>query len=180
MKTFNLLTTLLAGVSAVSAAALPSAIDAREVADGFYQVSTDDAGNTKTTFKPWDEVVTTSVRERSPLEKRREDCGPGSVSTGEADDANTCLINGFSGDNVYLEKNAWSYCVRGNVVSFICPYSQGYKGKADIKGTWSYVKEHCGPSKMGYAQVSNGIGDWTAGYATKDDHFCTADFKVGS
>lgn len=109
MKSFNLLSTLLAGVSAVSAAALPSAIDAREVADGFYQVSTDDSGNTKTTFKPWDEVVTTSVRERSPLEKRREDCGPGSVSTGEADDANTCLINGFSGDNVYLEKNAWSY-----------------------------------------------------------------------
>ncbi|KAF5527820.1 hypothetical protein CGCA056_v001490 [Colletotrichum aenigma] len=168
MKSFNLLTTLLAGVSAVSAAALPSAIDAREVADGFYQVSTDDSGNTKTTVKPWDEVVTTS------------DCGPGSVSTGEADDANTCLINGFSGDNVYLEKNAWSYCVRGNVVSFICPYSQGYKGKADIKGTWSYFKGHCGLSKMGYAQVSNGIGDWTAGYATKDDHFCTADFKVGS
>ena len=33
---------------------------------------------------------------------------------------------------------------------------------------------------MGYAQVSNGMGDWTAGYAVKEDHFCAKDFTVGS
>ncbi|GKT46739.1 uncharacterized protein ColSpa_06920 [Colletotrichum spaethianum] len=178
MKTTDFCTILLASAASVSAAALPN--QARDVADGFYQVTVDDSGNTKTDFKPWAEISTTSVKPRSPLEKRREACGPGSVSSGEADEANTCLVDNFTGDNIYLNKNAWSYCVRGNVVSFICPYSDGYKGKADVKGTWSYVKGTCGPSKMGYAQVSNGVGDWTAGYATKDDHFCTADFKVGS
>ncbi|GKT53921.1 hypothetical protein ColTof4_06081 [Colletotrichum tofieldiae] len=178
MKTTTICTVLLASVTLVSAAALPN--QARDVADGFYQVTVDDSGNTKTAFTPWADISTTSVKPRSPLEKRREACGPGSVSTGEADEANKCLVDSFSGDNVYLNKNAWSYCVRGNVVSFICPYSNGYKGKADVQGSWAYVKETCGPSKMGYAQVSNGVGDWTAGYATKDDHFCTADFKVGS
>ncbi|TDZ61630.1 hypothetical protein CTRI78_v004260 [Colletotrichum trifolii] len=178
MKTSVLSALLLACASSASTAVLPN--ETRDVVDGFYQVTVDDAGNSKTSFTPWAEVAKTSVKERSPLEKRREACGPGSVSTGEADEANKCLIDSFGGDKVYLNKNSWSYCVRGSVVSFICPYSDGYKGKADVAGSWAYVKETCGPSKMGYAQVSNGVGDWTAGYASKDDHFCDKDFKVGS
>ncbi|KAK2050854.1 hypothetical protein LZ31DRAFT_548177 [Colletotrichum somersetense] len=178
MKATVFYANFLASIISVSAAALPN--QARDVADGFYQVTVDDSVNAKTAFTPWTEISTTSVKPRSPLEKRREGCGPGSVSTNEADEANKCLVESFGGDTVYLNKNSWSYCVRGNVVSFICPYSNGYKGKADVQGTWAYVKETCGPSKMGYAQVSNGVGDWTAGYAIKDDHFCTKDFKVGS
>lgn len=108
MRTSTLVTALLAGISSVAAAAVPN--EAREVADGFYQVSVDESGNPKTSFIPWAEIPkASSVKERSPLEKRREACGPGSVSTGEADDANTCLINSFGGQTVYLDKNAWSY-----------------------------------------------------------------------
>lgn len=71
-------------------------------------------------------------------------------------------------------------CVRGTVVSYICPYSEGLKSRDAIKSTWAYVKKTCGPSIFGYAQVSSGFGDWTAGYALKTDNFCTKEFKVGS
>ncbi|KNZ50361.1 uncharacterized protein VP01_4466g1 [Puccinia sorghi] len=152
---------LLAAVYAVTAAT--EAAQASDVADGLYQVTLDEAGNTKTEFTPW------------------EHCGPGSGNVNEADEANRCLIDGFpAGPNVYLDKNHWTYCVRGNAVSYICPRQNGYKPKEAIKSTWAYVKRTCGPSIFGHAQVSSGVGDWIAGYALKTDHFCTNKFKVGS
>ncbi|PLW35585.1 hypothetical protein PCASD_18868 [Puccinia coronata f. sp. avenae] len=179
MKAPAIIIMLLAVVYSAAVAAKPA--PASEVADGFYQVTLDEAGNTTTKFTPWAEVGKSSPQRRSTLVKRRESCGPGSVSVNEADEANKCLIDGFpAGNLVYLYKNSWSYCVRGDVVSFVCPYSNGYKPRDSIKGSWAYVKEKCGASKHGYAQVSNGIGDWTAGYASKSSHFCTKDFKVGS
>jgi len=180
MKAPFLFMMLLAGVYAVTASA--KAAQASEVADGFYQVTLDEAGNTKTKFTPWAEVgKSSSPQRRSILEKRREHCGPGSGNVNEADEANKCLINGFpSGPNVSLNKNQWTYCVRGSAVSYICPYSSGFKPRAAIESTWAYVKRTCGASIFGYAQVSSGHGDWTAGYALKTHNFCTKNFKVGS
>ncbi|KAK2006962.1 hypothetical protein LZ32DRAFT_667959 [Colletotrichum eremochloae] len=146
--------------SSISASAAALLIQARDFADGIYQVTVDDSGNAKTAFTPWVEIFTNSGKPSSPLEKRREAYGPSSVSTNEADEANKCLVDSFGGDTVYFNKNSWSYCIRGNVVSFICSYSNGYKDMADVHGSWADVRETCGPSKMhGYAQVSNGVGD---------------------
>jgi hypothetical protein len=71
-------------------------------------------------------------------------------------------------------------CVSGGVVAFLCPYSGGYKYAADLQGTYDYITQRCGPSIFGYAQISGGQGDWTAGYASSTDHFCASDFYVGS
>lgn len=182
MNTTILITALLVSIFSLSATTA-SEQDQNNAPDGLYRVTVDESGNTVKEFTPFDELVKSSpkLERRGRLEKRREHCGPGSVSANEADDANACLINSFpAGNNVYLNAKSWVYCVRGSVVSFICPYSNGYKPKDSIKGTWAYVKQKCGPSILGYAQVSNGVGDWTAGYAAKTDHFCTKDFKVGS
>ncbi|KAH9472136.1 hypothetical protein MJO28_002002 [Puccinia striiformis f. sp. tritici] len=179
MKATIFFTMLLAGVYSVTAASKPT--QASEVADGFYQVTLDEAGDTTTKFTAWDEVGKSSPERHSILAKNREHCGPGSVSVNDSDEANQCLLNGFPGGSlVHLYKNSWSYCVRGDVVSFVCPYNDGYKPRDSIKATWAYVKGKCGASILGYAQISGGIGDWTAGYASKTSHFCTQKFKVGS
>ncbi|KNE97852.1 hypothetical protein PSTG_08874 [Puccinia striiformis f. sp. tritici PST-78] len=145
MKATTFFTMLLAGVYSVTAASKPT--QASEVADGFYQVTLDEAGDTTTKFTAWDEGT---------------------------------LWTRLGGSLVHLYKNSWSYCVRGDVVSFVCPYNNGYKPRDSIKATWAYVKGKCGASILGYAQISGGIGDWTAGYASKTSHFCTQKFKVGS
>lgn len=72
-----------------------------------------------------------------------------------------------------------SQCIVGNVVAYICPYSNGYKSKLDITGTWAYVKSLCGPSRMGWADISNGAGDWVAGHALKTAPFCVPNFRAG-
>ncbi|KAH9464330.1 hypothetical protein Pst134EB_003858 [Puccinia striiformis f. sp. tritici] len=54
MKATTFFTMLLAGVYSVTAASKPT--QASEVADGFYQVTLDEAGDTTTKFTPWDEV----------------------------------------------------------------------------------------------------------------------------
>lgn len=104
----NLIAALFAGASVVSAAAVVH--EARDVQEGFYRVSTNEAGQTTTEFTPLDKVVNVSLKPRSSLEKRNEGCGPGSVNINEADAADFCLIGGFPGnDNVYLNQNSWSY-----------------------------------------------------------------------
>ena len=82
---------------------------------------TDDAGNKKTEFTPFDEVDDVSLKPRSPLEKRREACGPGSVNTNEADEANKCLIDGFGDDKVNLYKNSWVYVRHSSLPSLSKP-----------------------------------------------------------
>ncbi|KAJ7436424.1 hypothetical protein FB451DRAFT_1061763, partial [Mycena latifolia] len=111
-------------------------------------------------------------------ERRREACGPGSANVGDSDTAAACLKSSF-GDKLSFSANAWTYCVKGGVVAFICPYSGGFKYQADVQGTFDYIKRSCGTSIMGYAQISNGQGDMTAGWAVSTDHFCTKDFHVG-
>ncbi|KAJ4404084.1 hypothetical protein N0V85_004947 [Neurospora sp. IMI 360204] len=208
MKTTTLLlTALLTTISPALSATIPVPAAARDIApavhdvsaDGLYRVTVDSEGNTQTTeFTPYDEIANLtssnsnsnsnsiipgsgSGHGSSGLEKRREACGPGSVNVNDADAANKCLLDAFSPGDVHLNKNAWTYCVRGDVVSFICPYSSnGYKPRDAIQATMYYVKQKCGPSVMGYAQVSSGMGDWTAGYALKSDHFCDKDFHVGN
>jgi hypothetical protein len=106
MKSSVFVAVLLAGVSSVTGASLPQR---REPSDGLYQVSVDEDGNTVTNFTPYDEVVDVSLQPRSPLEKRREACGPGSVDINLADQANACVINGISGDRLTTGKNAWTY-----------------------------------------------------------------------
>lgn len=60
-----------------------------------------------------------------------------------------------------------------SAVSFICPYSGGWKYKSDIAGNWNWVKTVlCGYGRGGYAQVINGDGDWTAGYTYNGDNYC--------
>ncbi|KAI7966331.1 hypothetical protein MJO29_002079 [Puccinia striiformis f. sp. tritici] len=54
MKATTFFTMLLAGVYSVTAASKPT--QASEVANGFYQVTLDEAGDTTTKFTPWDEV----------------------------------------------------------------------------------------------------------------------------
>ncbi|KAA8635557.1 hypothetical protein SMACR_09197 [Sordaria macrospora] len=160
-------------------------------ADGLYRVTVDSEGNPVTEFTPYDDllvnVTSTETRSNSGpavvggLEKRREDCGPGSTNVNDADAANKCLLDGFAPGDVHLNKHAWTYCVRNEVVSFICPYSSnGYKPRDAIQATMYYVKQKCGPSTMGYAQVSGGMGDWTTGYARRSDHFCDKDFFIGN
>ncbi|KAI7961511.1 hypothetical protein MJO28_002000 [Puccinia striiformis f. sp. tritici] len=178
MKVTAFFIMLLAGVYSVTAASNPT--QASEVADGFYQVNPDESGNTATKFTPWDEVGKSSAKRRSILAKRREDCGPGSVSVNDADAAFNCLLNSFKINVVSLKKDSWTYCVRGDVVAFICPYSDGHKLKDRFIDTWAYVRRRCGTSILGYAQVSGDVGDWTAGYALKTANFCTKKFKVGS
>lgn len=40
-------------------------------------------------------------------------------------------------------------------------------------GSWAYVKDTlCGQNEGGYAQVINGVGDWTAGFTWNGDHYC--------
>ncbi|KAK1773810.1 hypothetical protein QBC45DRAFT_339104 [Copromyces sp. CBS 386.78] len=168
--------------------------------DGLYRVTIDSDGNPHTEFTPYDRLFnlnSSSIETRSDtgsgwvggglgsrsdpdLEKRRDDCGPGSTNVGDADVANKCLVEAFAPGTVFLKKHAWTYCVRNEVVSFICPYSGGYKPRDNIEGTFYYVKQTCGPSTMGYAQVSGGQGDWTAGYARKSDNFCDKHFSVGN
>ncbi|QPG97372.1 hypothetical protein C2857_006220 [Epichloe festucae Fl1] len=177
MKVVSIIAAALASSSATIAAIVP--VQPRDVADGFYQVVTDDAGNTRTEFKAFDfGSAKTSPNEARVLEKRAEACGS-PVNAGEVDQANECLINSFFGNNVYLRKNQWTYCVRGKVVSFICPYSDGDKSKNNISGAWGYVRGKCGSNKAGYSQVLYGNGDWTAGYAPNDGiSFCTAGFHA--
>lgn len=63
--------------------------------------------------------------------------------------------------------------VWGTATSFVCAYSDGTKYKPDIMGSWAYVKNTlCGQNKGGYAQVINGVGDWTAGFTWNGDHYC--------
>ncbi|KAK3949463.1 hypothetical protein QBC32DRAFT_364232 [Pseudoneurospora amorphoporcata] len=146
--------------------------------DGLYRVTIDSDGNLQTEFTPYDQLFNStstgsgsgsvpgrvligggggglgsrSDSDLENLEKRRLDCGPGSTNAGgDADEANKCLVEAFAPGNVYFNKNAWSYCVRNKVVSFICPYSNGYKLRDAIESTMSYVKQMCGPSTMGYA-----------------------------
>ncbi|KAH9472137.1 hypothetical protein MJO28_002001 [Puccinia striiformis f. sp. tritici] len=178
MKATAFFTILLAGVYSVTAASNPTLTS--EVADGFYQVNPGEAGKTTTKFTPWDKVGKSSAKRRSILAKRREHCGPGSVSVNDADAALNCLLYSFKTDVVSLDKGSWTYCVRGDVVAFICPYSGGYKFKSRFAETWSDVRGRCGASILGYGQVSGDVGDWTAGYALKTDNFCTKKFKVGS
>lgn len=118
MKAISIIAAALASISATIAATVP--VQPRDVADGFYQVVTDDAGNTRTEFTAFDfESVKISPNEARGLEKRREACGPGSVNAGEADEANACLINSFGGNTVSLRKNSWSY-VSKVVFIFFC------------------------------------------------------------
>ena len=110
MKTANFITGLLLGVSSISASTIPN--QPREVPDGFYQVTVDDAGQTTTEFTPYDQVVDVSLKPRSPLEKRREGCGPGSVNTNGQNAALDCLLFAFPGDidaSILLTKNSWAY-----------------------------------------------------------------------
>ncbi|GAB0134334.1 hypothetical protein EsDP_00002711 [Epichloe bromicola] len=179
MKAVSIIAAALAGSAATIAATVP--VQPRDVADGFYQVVTDDAGNTRTEFKAFDfDSVKTSPNEARDLEKRYEACGS-PVNADEVDRANECLINSFIGNNVSLRKNQYVYCVSGGAVSFICPYSGGNKSKNSISGTWGYVKGKCGPGKGGYSSIPNGVGDWTAGYAPNDGKsFCAENFHVGN
>lgn len=106
MKIITLVAALFI-VTSASAATVPN--QAHQLGDGFYQVTVDGSGNSKTAFTPWKDITKVSVTPRSPLEKRREACGPGSVSSGEADEANACLVDSFGGETIYLDKNSWSY-----------------------------------------------------------------------
>ncbi|KAK3348508.1 hypothetical protein B0H65DRAFT_442012 [Neurospora tetraspora] len=174
MKTTTLLTALLTTISPALSATIPvpAARDIAPVhdvsADGLYRIIVDSEGNTQQTeFTPYDEIANLTSSNSIPgsgsgygsgLEKRREDCGPGSVNVNDADEANKCLLDAFNPGDVHLNKHAWTYCVRRDVVSFICPYSSnGYKPRDAIQATMYHVKQKCGPSKMGYAQVSYGL-----------------------
>ncbi|POS69150.1 hypothetical protein DHEL01_v212457 [Diaporthe helianthi] len=58
----------------------------------------------------------------------------------------------------------WDKAKLGDAVSFICPYSGGFKWKADITGNWDWIKTTlCGLNRGGYAQIVGGSGDWTSG-----------------
>ncbi|POW19087.1 hypothetical protein PSHT_05123 [Puccinia striiformis] len=160
MKATTFFTMLLAGVYSVTAASKPT--QASEVADGFYQVTLDEAGDTTTKFTLG--TRSESLRPNDALSLRKI--------------GNT--VDPARWKSCSLVQELWSYCVRGDVVSFVCPYNNGYKPRDSIKATWAYVKGKCGASILGYAQISGGIGDWTAGYALKTSHFCTQKFKVGS
>ncbi|KAJ7925570.1 hypothetical protein B0H13DRAFT_1600377 [Mycena leptocephala] len=180
MKTIAFFTALLAGISSVTASSLPLAARA---ADGLYTVSVDKSGKNVTHFTPLDQIkghnaTHNATHTSRSLERRREACGPGSANVGDSDAAADCLKSSF-GDKLSFSASAWTYCVKNNVVAFICPYSGGFKYQADLQGTFDYIKRTCGTSIMGYAQISNGQGDMTAGWAVSSDHFCTKDFHAG-
>ncbi|KAI1870324.1 hypothetical protein JX265_001679 [Neoarthrinium moseri] len=129
--------------------------------------------------------VTSEVRDLV-LEKRRSSCGEGMTRQGEWKSAVDCLLGKFD-DKLYLDNKKWKYCMRGETVAFVCPYSGGYKSKDDIKATFKWVSDTCvyNPpfqvngqymDQMGYNQVSGGQGDWTAGIAEVKDHFCDKNY----
>jgi hypothetical protein len=106
MNCASIIFSVLAGVAAVTAVATPA--PAQAVADGFYQVSVDSNGTQFTSFTPIAEVLGASVQERSLIEKRREGCGPGSGSPGDADNAKYCLETAF-GSKISLDSKKWAY-----------------------------------------------------------------------
>lgn len=138
MKTTTaFLTALLASASCVTAASVPN--QARHIADGLYQVSVDDAGNKNTKFTPIDQVSESPTpRSESPLEKRREGCGPGSGDANAANDAVSCLKNSFLTDPVYFNANAWTYVRIPFPSSFLRPTVE-----RDIRSCASRLVECC-------------------------------------
>ncbi|RYP64525.1 hypothetical protein DL771_008714 [Monosporascus sp. 5C6A] len=194
MKIAALSLSLLATALAVSTTALP---DRPKGPDGLYKSYSDESGNEVTEFVPWNELGSTtfvpitsvvpaaSMKQRSTLMKRDEGCHPSAfVPTSETDAANKCLIDGFSDDPIVITGNGYLryWCIYRNAVSYICSYNTGpivgpgtttTTYKADIMGSWDYVKRTlCGFNRLGYAQVINGEGDVTAGYTYNGDGFC--------
>ncbi|KAM5355061.1 hypothetical protein ACJ41O_001707 [Fusarium nematophilum] len=191
---FTTLSAILAAALTVSATALP---EKPKLPDGLYTAYLDDDGNEVTDFVPWDKlgnktfvpvssvVPGTSIKQRSNLVKRREGCHPSAtLPDAETDAANKCLIESFKDDPIVTYANGYKKysCLYGNAVSYICSYNTGpiigpgtitKKYKADIMGSWDYVKRTlCGTNHLGYAQVINGEGDVTAGYTYNGDKFC--------
>lgn len=109
MKTTTvLLTMLLAGASYATAATLPN--QARDTTDGLYEVSVDDAGNSNTKFTPIDQISKSPTpRSESPLERRRDACGPGSADANAANNAVQCLEDSFPGGTRFFSKDNWTY-----------------------------------------------------------------------
>jgi len=186
-------TTLLAllATTATLSSALPSPSPA---ADGLYIVTTDSSGAETTTFTAHAEFLSlnniTSIDDltitaRFPsdtpspgphaLSKRRDGCHTTvSISSSITDRANTLLQQSFpSGNNVDLGGRQKRSYIHDGAKSFVCSYGAGWKPKTSIMGTWDWVKRtRCGKDKLGYGQVQDGVGDWTAGYTFSNDKFC--------
>ncbi|KAK3323116.1 hypothetical protein B0T19DRAFT_442614 [Cercophora scortea] len=197
MKTSTIVFGVLATAASVAASTI-SIASRSEIAEGFkiaadapdglYQVTLDEAsGNTTTVFTPFDEVLkgaTLEARsEPSRIERRRNGCGAGSAPREQIFAAQDCMMQYWPGGiydgTIYLNSNVWTYCVKSDVVAFICPYSGGYKYKPDIHATYRSIDTDCGVVQMGYNQISGGQGDWTTGRTLRTMNFCTKNYYVG-
>lgn len=117
MKTTMLPISLLAASLVVSGTTLA---DPLNVPDGWYKGYFDNSGNEVTDFVPWDELgnatftpvisvtPSTSIKQRSALTKRREDCHPDrSVPEAQTDAANKCLLDSFADDPIKTTANGY-------------------------------------------------------------------------